>query len=425
MKQALLGLLLSVTAFGEVHTLTLRQAVDMALAQNPDVVLSRLDAQRSRAQVDVVNQLYSPTTGVGSGIAWTEGIPGTMDGNAPSLFTAKGQMALFDRPMTYRTAATREASRTSELTVALREEEVAYRVASLYLDAENAAQAATAADAEVQNLNRVLELTRLRIEENREIPIAASRASMEVKRATNALARLRYAQAQAEITLAEALGLPPGDQTRPAFEERSQFVVTLTQDEALQRAFDDSREVRQLESQIQAKMLELKSYEAAHLPRVNLFWQYQRLTTLNNFDQFYQNFQPNNAQVGASFEVPLLVGRAVGASKTQAEIDIEKLRTEIGRTRTRLEANVRRAYADLDYATAERDLAREELDFAREQVALDLAAYEEGRILLAQVETSRAVEQARWIEYYDAQKEVEVARLNILRGTGTVLAALR
>jgi hypothetical protein len=75
--------------------------------------------------------------------------------------------------------------------------------------------------------------------------------------------------------------------------------------------------------------------------------------------------------------------------------------------------------------TAERDLAREELNFAREQVAVDLASFEEGRILMAQVETSRALEQARWIEYYNSQKAVEVARLNILRGTGTLLAQFR
>jgi len=42
-----------------------------------------------------------------------------------------------------------------------------------------------------------------------------------------------------------------------------------------------------------------------------------------------------------------------------------------------------------------------------------------------QVETARATEQAKWVAYYDAQHAAEIARLNVLRTSGTLLAAVR
>jgi len=44
---------------------------------------------------------------------------------------------------------------------------------------------------------------------------------------------------------------------------------------------------------------------------------------------------------------------------------------------------------------------------------------------MAQVEASRAAEQEKWIVYYDTQHALEVARLAVLRQTGTLVATLR
>jgi outer membrane protein TolC len=40
-------LLTLTTLYGETYTLTLRQAVDLALQQNPDLILARLDEQKA------------------------------------------------------------------------------------------------------------------------------------------------------------------------------------------------------------------------------------------------------------------------------------------------------------------------------------------------------------------------------------------
>src|SRR4051812_33668267 len=111
MRASFIFFLLSSSVFAEVHTLTLRQAIDLALEKNPDVLLSRLDEQKSRDQVTITREPFSLKFGVGSGAAYTYGFPASINGNAPSIFRAQGNMDLFNRPQSYLVAQASEAMR--------------------------------------------------------------------------------------------------------------------------------------------------------------------------------------------------------------------------------------------------------------------------------------------------------------------------
>ena len=50
---------------------------------------------------------------------------------------------------------------------------------------------------------------------------------------------------------------------------------------------------------------------------------------------------------------------------------------------------------------------------------------EEGRATLRQVEQARFAEHEKWIAFVDAQFSLELARLDLLRRTGGLMAALR
>ena len=73
MKAPVVFFLIAFSAAAEVRTLTLRDALDIALKQNPDVILARLDQQRARAQVTIARTpsfpSYSPVAA----------LPGPMD----------------------------------------------------------------------------------------------------------------------------------------------------------------------------------------------------------------------------------------------------------------------------------------------------------------------------------------------------------
>ena len=228
----------------------------------------------------------------------------------------------------------------------------------------------------------------------------------------------------AESSLAMVLGLAADDRARVAPEERSPLAVPVSEEASIEKALEGSNELKRLESNMQSKVLEIKSYRAERLPKVNLVAQYS-LFAKYNYQDYFAKFQYNNAQVGASIEIPLLVGRAAQAQSLQAEQDIAKLRIEVGRTRARITSDLRVAYENLRRAEAGRDVARADLDVTRDELTIDLALMDEGRLALAVVEALRATENEKWVAYYEAQHSAEVARLNVLRQTGGLEAALR
>src|SRR5580658_5413402 len=140
MKIPAMMLLAALTCAGQTRTLTLRQALELALQQNPDVVIARLDQQRARDQVIINKDPFSPKVFAGSGAAWTYGFPTSIDGSAPSIVQSKTNMSLFDKPQSYLVAQAKEALRGAGISLDQRQAEVVYRVASLFIDAENAAR---------------------------------------------------------------------------------------------------------------------------------------------------------------------------------------------------------------------------------------------------------------------------------------------
>src|SRR5437762_12948062 len=125
MRTLAVFLLCTVCGLSEVKTMTLRQALDVALAQSPELLLARLDQQKARAQVIIARDPFLPKVYGGSGAAWTSGFPASIDGAAPSIFQAKTQMAIFDRPQTYQIAQATENLRTADIDVGRQQEEIA------------------------------------------------------------------------------------------------------------------------------------------------------------------------------------------------------------------------------------------------------------------------------------------------------------
>jgi outer membrane protein len=421
---ALILTCLAAAASAEVKTMTLRQAVDMALAQNPDVLLARLDQQKARGQVTIQRDPFVPKVYAGSGVAYTNGFPATIDGSAPSIVQARASMAIFNRPQSYLVAQAQESARGAGAETARRQDEVVYRVTTLFLDAEQAARSLEAAQRQSANLLKVRELMEQRVSEGRELPIESKKANLAVLRANQATDSLTLNLMNAETSLGLLLGLNPGDRVHPAPGEREAIDVPLSEDASIEEALASNNELKALESNMQAKMLEVKSYQAERLPKINLLAQYSLLGKFNNYEEFFRKFQRHNGQIGASIELPLLVGRAASAQRSQAELEIAKLRIEVTRTRSRITADLRSAYQEVKRADASRDVARADLDVAREELTLDLALMDEGRLPLARVEAARATENEKWLAYYDAQHAAELARINVLRYTGTLAAAI-
>jgi outer membrane protein TolC len=264
-----------------------------------------------------------------------------------------------------------------------------------------------------------------RVQLGRELPIAKQQASVNLLRAQQRLEDVRADRDYAARSLAAALGYTANDLVQPAPEERSALTIPATEEAAVRAAYESSKDLRLLESRYAAKGLEIKGDKAQRLPRVDLIAQYALLSQYSNYSQYFLRFQRNDAEIGASIQIPIVVGPGVKAQVSQAETDQLHIRSEEQVLRNRIALDIHHEFQDLEKANRTNAMAKAELDLARAQLSVLLAQFQEGRASLSQVEDARFTEDEKWAAFYDAQYGEEKARLNLLNRTGGLMTALQ
>jgi outer membrane protein TolC len=417
--------LIQSVAYADIYTLSMKQVLSRALAQNPDVALARLDEQKAALATRIARDPFSPKIVAGSGLAYSSGFPLSINGAVPSIFQAQATQDVFNRQQSYAVAEARENARGAGFATASKREEVAYRAASLYVDADRAAHLSDSAEKEIESLAKVVQTVRGRIEEGRELPIELKRANLELAKAKQSAESLADDADYAQRSLAVLLGYTPEDRVKASPEERAVPKIPDTEQAALEAALEGSHELKRLQSAMLAKGLEIKSQKAARLPRLDLLASYAVLAEYNNYDKFFKAFQRNNGQLGISFQVPILAGAAVKANTAEAEADTAHLRIEMNAARNRIALEIHQAFQTIRKADTAREVAQADLEVTRESLTLLLAQMSEGRISLKQVEEARVLENEKWAALYDAQFAAEKARLNLLRETGDLVAGIQ
>lgn len=417
------ALTLAAPAAAEVNTLTLREAVERALRQNPDLIVARLDEEKAREQIRVARDPFIPKVFVGSGLAYNNGFPMSIEGAAPSIVQARAIASIINRTERHRLAQTKQEAKSAEIETETKRDEIALRTVELYLQAEFAAKEARMVRAQVEALERVAEVMRTRASEGRELPVEVKRAELDLARARQRAESFEADLAYAESSLACVLGYGPDDRVRAAAEERERPELPESEVTAVGLALDGNTEIRRLESSLVAKGFEIKAEQAAKLPQMNLVAQYGLFSRFNNYEDFFNRFERHNAQIGVSFELPLYTGSAAKAREAQAELDARRLRAELDATRSQLALDARQAFQQVRKAETALDVARLDLEVARDDLGVLLTRMEEGRASLKDVEAARYLENEKWIAFYDTHHTVEIARYRLLRETGGLLAA--
>ena len=426
MRKLGFAIILTACAAGaQVRTITLRDAVQLALQQNPDLALARLNEKKAGDAVRVARDPFVPKVSAGSGLAYSNGMPMSIEGSTPSIVQAQASQFVFNRQQTHLVAAARENARGVAIDTQAKREEVAHRTALAYLEAERAARMAETARRQVSSLERVAETVELRVSDGRELPVEAKRAALNLARSRQRLQTLDSDRAYAESSLGALLGFDEKEQVRVVVEDRTPAPLPADEEAGVEAAIANSKELRRLESALTAKGFEIRAQKAAKLPRVDLVAQYALLGRFNNYEDYFRKFQRHNGQLGISFQIPLFAGPAVDALVSQASTEAARLRLEMRAARNRIALDSRRFYQQVKQAEGSRDVARLDLEVARDQLSVLLAQMEEGRASLRQVEEARLAEDDKWMAFIDSNYTVETARLNLLRQTGELLASLQ
>lgn len=424
MRSFLFLVLLLPTAWADVRTLTRQEALALALKDSPDLVLARYDQIRAQEAARVARDPFFYRVYAGSGAAWTTGYPLSIEGSAPTIFRTQILKTIYNRPLKFQVLAAQENVRGAGIDQETRRDDVVYRTALLYADAQRAEASLAAAKRQLASAEDVAGTVRLRVAEGRELDIENKRAALTIARARQRVQALEADRDFVEASLAAVLGLTPDDRVRPAEETHPRIDAPATEETAVDSALSGSKEIRRLQSALMAKQLEIRGLQSSRYPIVELAAQYGLLARYV-YQDFFGKFQRNSAQLGASFQVPILGGAGSGAREAQARAEAGKLQAQIAQMRNQIALDTRRSYQEQQRAETAAEVARLELELAREQLTILLAQLDEGRSTQRQVEEARTAENERWIAYYEARHQVERARLALLRQTGTIMALVQ
>ena len=405
----------------ETRKMDLKSALRRALEQSPEVLLSRFDEASAKQAVQVARDPFAPKIVAGSGLAYTYGFPMSIEGSAPSILQVKAIQSLVNRPQSFLVAKAKVEVQSAQQTVQMKRDDVLERTAKLFLDADRLARNLKLVGGQIENMEAVLASVTARVEEGRALPIEVQRADLNLKKARQRLRILNLDLKQTQHSLAFVLGYEAEDRVETINGDAIEMSLAGEAETAIRESLENSRELKKLQSDLQAKSLEVRSNQSAWLPQVDLVAQYGLFSRFNNFDVYFNRFQRNNAQLGVSFKFPIVPGPASGALAAQAQIEVSRLRLRVSNTRNRIEMETRKLFEDLQLQKENRDLARMDLDLAREQIAVSLAQMEEGKGTRRQVEESRFLEAEKWLAYWDTQYLFDRARISLLAATGGLM----
>lgn len=400
--------------FAESHKLSFDEALDRARKEAPEVLLARFDEAQAKHAIGVAKDPFSPKVIVGSGLAYTYGFPMSIEGSAPSIFQAKAIQSLVNRPQSYLLAKSRVDAQSVAYTVQERRDAALEKTAKLYLDASLVRKNLDLVQQQVKSLEAVRGTVDARVEEGRLLAIEARRAEVNSRKAKQRTALLNAELSQIQRSLAFVLGYGAEDEVETQEVNGLASEVPADATEAIRLALDNSRELKRLQSDIQAKNLEYQANRSSWLPQVDLVAQYGLFAKFNNFDQYFNRFQRNNVLLGMSFKFPVVPGTASSALAASALNDVNRLRLRVANSRNRIELDTRKLLDDLKLQKENLDLAKLDLEVSRDQVSIVLAQIEEGKAAQRQLEEARFLEAEKWMTYYEATHAVERAKVSVL-----------
>ena len=396
--------------------LPLERAVRLALAHSTTTAIADADVQRTIAGYRELRNNFIPQLVVGSGLGWSYGFPLTIEGAAPSLVTAVAQSSVFNPAQNQYLGAAKADIHASEFKskderqAVIQDVAVSYaelakweaRLARLQQDDAQAQQIEKAVDARMQQgVDSATDLNKAKL--------AAARVRLHRAEANGSADVLRHHLADLTGVPAASIELVP--ESIPALPSVAE------EDDVSAKAVASSPLIKFSEQHSLAEAMRAKAEHRAIYPTLDFSAQYARLSTFNNYAEFYKTFRPDNATIGVAIRLPIFNAsqraRAQEAdfAALKAKKQAEAARNQVSEETLKLQRAAEQLEAARDVAQLEYELAQSALEAAQTKIQSQTGTYHE--LADAQVQDNE-----RYLLYQDADFEYQRARLNLLRATG-------
>jgi len=403
--------------------LTLRDAVRMALQQNPQVQIANLNVAQSQQDLLIARagllpqagmQVYEQTHRIAVaplfGLQHVPGLPFPGHLGPFQVYQAGPTFSVpvFDLTLWRHWQASKEGVDTSRAQYTGAREQIAMLVVSQYLGSLRASADVTAAQSRVDLAQALYDQAADLQKNGVGTGIDTLRANVELQ---NERQRLIEAQTQLQTSLYGLSQLLNVDPKREIdLTDKVSFFQTpeIKIDESLEAAYAMRPEMQALLHTQRQVELERRRTAAARYPSVSFdgYWAQQGLTPDTAIPSY---------TYGLTLNVPLFTGWRIGAEEARAALELRKVAQQEQDERNQIALQVRTAVAQLAAAKNEVDVANQAVGLAREEVTQARDRFQAGvanniEVVTAQDALARANDNQIVALYRYNQSRADLAR---------------
>jgi outer membrane protein TolC len=405
--------------------LTLRDAIQLALKQNPQVVIANLNIAEAQQTANISRSALLPDASLQvyeavrrANIQAQLGIPfPNFPKHIGPFFVFQGgpnfSIPVLDLTAYRRWRAAREdvsGSRAEQVSV--REQNVQL-VVSQYLGTLRSVADVTAARSRMDVAKALLDLATDLQRNGAGTRIDTLRADVQYQ---NERQNVLVAETQFKTSvyaLARLLNIDP--RTPMELADQASFFETpaFEGDSSVEAAFANRPELQAIESRLRGLELQRRAASDQRLPRLSITggWAEQGLSPSSAIPTY--NYQGN-------LDIPLFTGGRIRAQQAVAGLEVQKAEQDRQDTRNRVAVEVQTALAQLESARNEVDVANHALDLAREELGQARDRFQAGvanniEVIQAQDEVARAND-----NQIQALFRYNQARADLARATGQI-----
>ena len=403
--------------------LTLKEAVNLAVANSRDLALARLQYGAAQRQIGVARSVFLPNLYTGTGIAYTSGFPLLEGGGAPAIFSLSYTQQIFNPPLKGEQRAAEQRAEEQRLSMDDVRDSVMTRAALDYLELAKVRHALELMHSERLSAGRILDATRERAATGRELPVEVVRAQLTTARIEQRIAQLEDREDSLSGELRDLMGMPPDELIEVSTEEIPGAAAEASKD-VVAEAMANNVQLKEAQTELRAREFKLKGEQGGRWPSFALTGQYNVLSKINNYTNYFNKFTRNNVIFGVQVQIPIIASRTSSAVAF-ARADLNAATLALQKKRSELSLDVRRKARMVREAELSGDVTRLELQLAQENVRVLQAQFDQGRGSLKDLEAAHIEENDKWLAFLDASYSRQQAQLELLHTTGQLAQVLQ
>lgn len=396
--------------------LSFASAIDLALRNSPRVKMAEADAAKATAVLSESRVVFIPVLNAGSGLGYSYGFPV----GQPTLYNVTSQSLVFDLAQRKYIDAARMGLEAANLALADARQSVAEDTARTCVVLDHDLRRLATLKQEENFAARLVEIVQVRLDAGQDSRIEFTKSRLTLAQITLAKLHTESDIAFQRTHLANLTGLPSDGLSivpdsipsppAPKLKNNGEYVPAIraayvNAQSRFRVAFGDARKL--------------------YRPRVGFTFQYDRLATFNNYQDYYKpgSFRTDNFTVGTSVDLPVFQPqlrakvRESLADASHAQSDADRLKFEFLEGRARTIDSLAELDLKSEIATLDRAIAEQQLDALRIQLNEGTG---NGSTPPSPKDEQNALiqERQKYLDLLDADRQLREAQISALRLTG-------